>query len=727
MSNLSYKVYGLDCIEEVRIIKEALSSTVDDNDLSFDLLNGKLTIQNPSNKYTQETIEPLFKKTGMRTIPWENYITNTQKDGFFAAHGRLISTSLGALFLIIGFLNHAWFHDFYDALAGSDKSFESLHQYPPMTIILYIISIISGGWYVFPKALAAVRRLSADMNLLMVVAVVGAASINQWLEAASVTTLFSLALLLESWSIGKARKAIQRLMQLTPDKAHVYCCSHKSFEAKELDEVSVGSTILVKPGEKIPLDGEVLKGEPYINEAPITGESLSVCKQEGDMVYAGSINGNTRFEFKSTKLATDTTLARIITMIQEAQSKRAKSERWVEKFARYYTPIMMCLAILIAVLPPLILGQGWTQWFYEGLVILVIACPCALVISTPVSIVAGLNAAARNGILVKGGNYLEIPASIKAIAFDKTGTLTKGQPVIQRIIALNGHSEEQLLGIAASLEANTDHPLAQAILAKAEQQAINFTHAEKFKVIEGKGAEGTIDGEYYWIGSHRFLHELFPNNENERVHNAALNLEDEGHSLVIIGTKEHVCGVISIADELKLEAPNVVQELHDLHIKHVTMLTGDNNGTAQAIANKLKLNDYFSELLPEDKVTKIKELKHKFEKVAMVGDGINDAPAMATSSLAIAMGAMGSDAAIETADIALMTDDIKQIPRLIKHSKRVLHIIKQNISFSLAIKLVFIILAMLDMATLWIAIAADMGASLLVIFNALRLLKMKEK
>nr|NGX50976.1 putative cadmium-transporting ATPase [Chlamydiota bacterium] len=473
--------------------------------------------------------------------------------------------------------------------------------------------------------------------------------------------------------------------------------------------------------EKVPLDAVVEKGSTSINQAPITGESLPVPKEEGDEVYAGTINEEGAIECRVTKGADETTLARIIHLVEEAQSRRAPTQQWVEKFARVYTPIMICLALLVVILPPLLSLGTWAEWFYRGLVILVIACPCALVISTPVSIVSGLTAAARNGVLIKGGMFLEAFGKLRALALDKTGTLTYGRPEVQKIVPLNGHTEEELLERAASLEEPSEHPLARAILKLAKERGIKVERAEDFQITKGKGAEGTFRGTRYWIGSHRFMHEM--KQETEEIHQMALELEDAGHSIIAIGNSKHVCGLIGVADEPREDIAAIIQEIKEAGVQHVVMLTGDNQQAAQAIAKLAGVDETQAELLPEDKVKAIERLKAKWGVVTMIGDGINDAPAMAAASFGVAMGAMGTDAAIETADIALMSDDLSKVPWLIRHSRRTLKVIQQNIAFSLGLKVIFLGLAITGFASLWMAIAADTGASLLVVFNGLSLLR----
>jgi Cd2+/Zn2+-exporting ATPase len=488
---------------------------------------------------------------------------------------------------------------------------------------------------------------------------------------------------------------------------------------KRVAEVPVGVTVLVRPGEKIPLDGQVTKGSSTVNQAPITGESSPVPKAPGDEVYAGTINEDGALEFKATRAANDTTLARIIHLVQEAQSHRAPTEQWVERFARYYTPVMMALAAAIAVMPPMFFSASWMEWIYRGLVILVIACPCALVISTPVSIVSGLAAAAHNGVLIKGGKYLEAAGRLRALALDKTGTLTCGHPEVQQIVPFSGHTRQELLERAAALEAHSEHPLARAILRKADAEGISVGPAENFLAIKGKGAEGLVNGRPYWIGSHRLMDEK---GQPPEIHDKAEELEDAGHSVVALGSGQHICGLLSVADAVRDNAPEVVRAAKDLGIRKVVMLTGDNEETARAVAEVTGVDDFRAKLLPEDKVEAVESLVGEFGQVGMIGDGVNDAPAMAVSTVAIAMGAMGTDAAIETADIALMSDDLSKLPWLMGHSRRTLGIIKQNMIFALGLKFVFIVLTLLGVASLWMAIAADMGASLLVIFNSLRLL-----
>jgi Cd2+/Zn2+-exporting ATPase len=429
-------------------------------------------------------------------------------------------------------------------------------------------------------------------------------------------------------------------------------------------------------------------------------------------------------EFLTSRVASDTALAKIIRMVESAQTRRARSQQWVERFSTYYTPTMMFLAIALALLLPPLLGMSWSEGVYRGLVLLVIACPCALVISTPVSIVSALTAAARNGVLIKGGLYLESAGHLQVLAFDKTGTLTTGQAEVQCLVTLNGHSERELLELAAALEAASDHPLAKAILRKAREAGVDIIQAEQFRAVPGKGGEGRINDRLFWIGSHRMMHEK--GQETPEIHTQAEALEDAGHSVVAIGNESHICGLISVADNLREHIPQIITDIKRSGVKRVVMLTGDNEGTAKAIAIAAGIDEYRCELLPEDKVEAIGRLVREHKYVAMVGDGINDAPAMAAATFGVAMGAIGSDVALETADIALMSDDLSKLPWLIRHSRRTLRNIQQNIGFALGLKLVFIVLTLFGMASLWAAIAADTGATLLVVFNSMRLLNRSE-
>lgn len=714
---IEYRVQGLDCSEEVTILRREVGGKPGIIDLEFDVVNGRMSVEFDPDAISATEIVAAVNGTGMKASPWELRHAPVEVP-FWERHGRLVMTGASGGLLLAAFITHWVLHgSLLDAFAGIHPG---EHVLPRPVVLLYLGAVVCGAWYVFPKAVQAARRLRPDMNFLMIVAVIGAILIGELFEAATVSFLFALSLLLEHWSVERARNAIGALLDLTPPTARYFCGGHGGYHEKPVAEVPLGAIVQVRPGEKIPLDGEIVKGTSSINQAPITGESMPVFKQPGDEVYAGTINQEGVLEFRTTRAASDTTLARIIHMVESAQSRRARSQQWVDRFSIYYTPSMIGLAVATTLLLPLLTAASWSEGIYRGLVILVIACPCALVISTPVSIVSALTASARNGVLIKGGLYLEAAGRLRVLAMDKTGTLTQGQPEVRSMVPLNGHTEAELLARAAALEATSEHPLARAILRKAREAGIEVVPAEHFKALPGKGGEGSIGGRTFWIGSHRLMHEK--GQETPEIHARAEQMEDAGHTVIALGNDRHVCGLLSIADRLRENVPEILAELRKAGVGQVVMLTGDNEGTARAIAAEAGVDEYRCELLPEDKVEAIGRLVREYQHVAMVGDGVNDAPAMAAATFGIAMGAMGTDAALETADVALMADDLGKLPWLIRHSRRTLRNIQQNIGFALGLKLLFIILTMFGLATLWMAIAADTGVTLLVVFNSLRLL-----
>jgi Cd2+/Zn2+-exporting ATPase len=711
---LHFRIHGMDCAEEVAVLKRELGPLVGEEErLSFDVLRGRLTVSSEASDVESKVIEAVAK-TGMRAEPWSEDAAVTEPKGLWENWGRAILTGFSGAAIVAAVSLHAVFASSVAAAFGAEAA-----AIPWAVKIAYGLAIVAGAWLVAPKAWYAARRLRPDMNLLMLTAVLGAVVIGEWFEAAAVAFLFSLSLLLESWSVGRARRAVAALMDLAPATVRLLDDSgDESLVAPE--EVSVGATFIVKPGERIPLDGEVLEGSSHVNQAPITGESAPVAKQPAESVFAGTINGDGALLIRSTKPAGETTLANIIRLVGEAHSRKAPSEQWVEKFARIYTPAVMATALAVLFVPPLLFGGSWEYWFYNALVLLVIACPCALVISTPVSIVASLAAAARQGVLVKGGVFIEAPARLRAIAFDKTGTLTLGKPSVVEVVPLNRHDETELMERALALESRSEHPLARAIVEYATAKGIKASPADDFHITQGKGAEGRFNDRLFWLGSHRYLEDR--GQETQELHDRLEQMSGTGRSIVVVGNEAHVCGVIALADAIRPTTRGTLDRLRNAGIEHLIMLTGDNTPTARAIAEQVGLTEFRAELLPEDKIAAVEALVDEYGSVAMVGDGVNDAPALARATIGIAMGAAGTDAAIETADIALMTDDLSRLPWLIYHSRRTLAIIRQNIAFSLVIKALFVGLTFAGMASLWAAIAADMGASLLVIFNGLRLL-----
>jgi len=714
MSQIALKIYGMDCAEEVSVLKKEFSSIEGIQSLDFDVLNGKMIITFDEGKTESGELIKAVSRTGMRAEIYGTTKSTEETLPFWQSWGKTILTSLSGICLGGGFLIIVGINGFLSAIS-EDKA-----GMPPFAKVLFLISTLLGTWFVLPKAWLSLKRFRPDMNLLMTVAVLGAIVIGELFEAATVSFLFALSLALESWSVSRARNAIAALMELTPLRARIIDSQGVETEI-DASEVQIGAKILVRPGEKIPLDGKIVAGTTSVNQAPITGESLPVNKNKGDEVFAGTINEEGAIDIEITKISSESTLSKIIKLVEDAQSKRSPSEQWVEKFARYYTPLIMILALIVAIIPPLAFGASWGKWFYEALVLLVIACPCALVISTPVSIVSALVAAAKNGVLVKGGTFLEIAAHLRVIAMDKTGTLTQGKPEVELLVPLSGHTEVELLTIAAAIEKRSEHPLAQAIVRYASARNINPSAVENYSAVKGKGATALLNGQPVWVGSHRYLEEM--EKETPEMHSKLEALSSGGRSVVVIGEKDHVCGFITLTDKVRADALVTIQQLHRAGIEKIIMLTGDNKPTAEAIAKITGVDELRAELLPEDKVAVIEELVSKYQTVAMVGDGVNDAPALARSSLGIAMGAGGTDAALETADVALMRDELSRLPWLILHAKRTLRIIRFNILLSLGVKALFMLLTFLGHASLWMAIAADMGVSLIVVANALRLIR----
>ena len=714
-NRLAFRVHGMDCAEEVVVLKNALSRLLDVQRLGFDILSAKMTVDVDGTEVSVEMLKEAVAKTGLKLEVWQD-VSESQESSFWERYDRTMLTGLSGVFGISGFMLHAATSGGFSAALGMGHGVEPT---PIVVVAVYSVAILAGAWHVLPKAFHAIVGVRADMNLLMMLAVIGAMVIGEWFEAATVSFLFSVSLLLESWSVGKARRAIAALMKLAPPSARVLDSNGVERNVSP-SEVPVGSTIFVRPAEQFPLDGVVISGTSDVNQAPITGESVPITKTPGAPVFAGTINGDGALRIESTRLATDTTLALIIRMVGEAQTRRAPSEVWVEKFARIYTPTVMATAVVVFLFPPIFFGGAWMEWFYRALVLLVIACPCALVISTPVTVVAALASAARNGVLIKGGTHIEAPASLRAIALDKTGTITEGSPSVIEVVPLSGHDKIELLARTAALEVHSNHPLARAISEAAESEGVIVPDCGDYQIIQGKGAVGKVEGKTYWLGSHRYL--LERGQETPAIRAQLLSMQEEGHTVVVVGTDDHVCGLISLADMIRPNARTALKRLRAAGVGHLIMLTGDNQCTAERVAEDVGVDEVLAELSPEDKVDSIQSLVKKFGAVAMVGDGVNDAPALACATLGIAMGAAGSDAAIETADIALMADDLSKLPWLIRHSRRTLTVIRQNILFSLSVKGFFVLLTFLGGASLWAAIVADMGASLLVILNGLRLL-----
>ena len=588
--------------------------------------------------------------------------------------------------------------------------FEKMQIGGQLSVGLYLLAIISGGWNNFKKGFYSLQQKKLNMSVLMSVAIIGACIIGQYEEGATVAFLYAISELLENWSTEKARQSIRNLMDLTPAKAIV----KRGREMVELlvGDVNVGDIILIKPGAKIPLDGSVVSGESAVDEAHISGEALPRDKKIGADVFAGSINTYGFLEVAVNKLAQDSTIAKIINLVENAQSQKSPMQKFIEKFAEIYTPVVMVLAVMVGVIPPLLYDGDYIGWLYRALALLVVACPCALVISTPIAVVSAIAQAAKNGVLIKGGIHLEGLADINAIAFDKTGTITKGEPKVQNVISLSNIGENDILQIAASLESLSEHHLARAITADSKDKQINLENVYNFIAIPGQGVKGVIKGQEYLVGNTKLFNNISPEINQ---------LEQQGYSVIIVGTATTILGVITISDYLKDNIKPVIKRLLQKNIA-VSMLTGDNSAVATLVATESGTKEFFANLLPEEKMLVIKKMKES-KKVAMVGDGINDAPALAIADIGIAMGKKGTAVALETADVVLMKDDIAKLDYVMELSKQTKNIIKQNITFALLIKFLAIISVFPGYLTLWLAILADMGATVIVTLNSMRLLK----
>lgn len=696
MSSQEYRLQGLTCADCAKQFEKNIRNidTVDDVILNFGA--SKVTV---SGDVTTEDLEKAGAFDNIKVIE-ANQNSSFEKVPFFKNRQNILMlTSL--IFLIIGYTS--------SFTLGAKSS---------ITIGLFATAILVGGFDMFRTGLKNLSKFIFDMKTLMTIAVIGAAIIGEWAEGAAVVFLFGVSEALEEYSINKARQSIHSLMDIAPNVAFVR--RGKNIVERHVDDIKISDIMVIKPGEKLPMDGQVIKGQTSINQAAITGESMPVYKTKGDEVFAGTLNEEGSIEVMVTKLVEDTTIAKIIHLVEEAQAEKAPAQKFVDQFAKYYTPAIIIIAILVAIIPPIFLSGDWSHWVYLGLATLVVGCPCALVISTPVAIVTAIGNAAKNGVLIKGGVHLEETGQLDAIAFDKTGTLTNGKPEVTQIIPLNKQSEAEILKIATAIESFSQHPIASAIIRKSKAEKLVALQATDFQSITGMGAQANIDNEVYYIGSPK----LFKNKINDSIQIEEITrLQTEGNTVMILGTEEDLIGIIAVADKIRDKSISVIKQLKQLGIKHTIMLTGDNQATGQTIANQLGIDSVKAELLPEEKLNEISKLKKHYGRVAMVGDGINDAPALASASVGIAMGGGGTDAALETADIALMADDLNKLPYTVNLSRRAVQIIKQNISFALGLKIIALLLVIPGLLTLWIAIIADVGATILVVLNSMRLIR----
>ena len=716
---MEFRIHGLDCADEVAVLRRRLDKVPGIRTLVFDVIHAKMTAELEEDKVSADDVTRAVADTGLRAEPW----TRSLEPPFWQRQSRAMLAWLSGLSLLAATVLQAVHSGDLLRTFMAHQHTKDAHHLEWSVVTLCIVSMLSGAWYVLPKAWRSMRSLRPDMNLLVAISLLGATYLGEWLEGATLSFLFALAALLESYSVAKARNAVGSLLKLTPPDATVV---HGNHEHKvPVNVLRLGSLVRVRPGERIPCDGAVSTGNSDVNQALITGESAPVAKSPGDTVYAGTMNGDGVLEIQVTRAAEDTTIARIARMVENCQQRRAPSERFVEKFARIYTPAMILLAFAVAVFPPLLTGGNWGDWFYQSMVILLISCPCALVISTPVTIVAALASAARQGVLVKGGAFLEEAARLRVIAFDKTGVLTEGQPEVQELVPLNGWAKKDILRRLASLEFRSEHPLARAVVRYARAHDVAAGDAANFQVLQGKGAEAEIDGERFWAGNLRLLREK--KLATPEVREIIERLGGTDGTVVVCGTEREALALVKLSDPIRRETAAVLRRLAREGIVKSVMLTGDNADTANTVARAIGVGEVQAELLPADKAESVAALRKNYRHVAMVGDGVNDAQAMASSSLGIALGGSGVDVVMETADIVLTHGGLSKLPFLVRHARRAQAVIQQNIAIAIALKGAFLVLAFLGVATLWMAIAGDMGATLIVTSNGMRLLRSSER
>ncbi|WP_300909366.1 heavy metal translocating P-type ATPase [uncultured Desulfovibrio sp.] len=713
----TFLVNGMDCPEEEGLIRGKLAGMPGVFALDFNLMQRVLKVRH------EPSALPAIS-AALASLNMDARLLDAQSEDISAIPAPKIPWKKLAVAGIFAALSEGaeLIHEWGAKPFGLDMSAWTPGGYPVLEylpLLFAVIAIALGGLTTYRKGWLAVSNLNLNINALMSVAVTGAVLIGQFPEAAMVMVLFNVSEAIEAKALDRARNAIKNLLALAPDTATVLR-EDGSWREMDIREVAVGSRVRVKPGEKIALDGLVVSGRSMVNQAPITGESMPVEKKAGDTVYAGTINESGSFEFDVTAAATNSTLARIIHAVEEAQGSRAPMQRFVDAFARYYTPAVFLVSILSAIIPPLFLGGAWMESIYTALVVLVIGCPCALVISTPVSIVSGMAAATRYGILIKGGMFLEQGRLLNWLALDKTGTITYGKPRQTDFILTGQESEKRARTFAASLAARSDHPVSKAIAQAATESGIQPLPVENFTALPGQGTSGIIDGKKWFMGNHRMVESL--KLCSEQLEKQIFHLEKQGKTVVALMSENGVQCLLAVADTVKESSLEALREMKKLGVKTV-MLTGDNEHTAQVIAAQVGVDEFRANLLPEDKLAAIEQLEQQGERVGMVGDGINDAPALAKAHVGFAMAGGGTDTAIETADVALMDDDLRKIPRFIRLSRSTYAILVQNISLALGVKALFFALTFTGNATMWMAVFADVGTALLVVANGLRAMR----
>ncbi len=752
MTTLHLRITGMDCADCAAALEKGVGNLDGVQTCSVNFSSAQMKVEFDSARVDKEKITQRIQALGydVRNEAKERELAPLSKRGGILGFIPFLLSRPATTLAAVGGL-----------LVGAGMIAEWFAVREDIIKLIYWLALAVAGYPIF---LAGVRRLwlnrEIGINLLMALAGIGALIIGEEAEAASVIFLFAIGEALEGYTMDRARHAIRKLVALTPSEAttlrpcidcreHLgregytngpcpFCGAHEGRVA--VDCLSLGETVLIKPGERVPIDGVILKGTSSVNQAPITGESMPVIKLNGDEVFAGTINGEGTLEVRVLRPASDSTLNRIIHQVEEAQGRRAPSQRFVDRFARVYTPVVVIAAVLIAVAPPLLFdAEFWNSatgehgWLYRALTLLVISCPCALVISTPVTIVSAISAAAKNGVLIKGGAYLEALAKVRAFAFDKTGTLTYGQPAVVDIrnFSCENHGQhcsscEDMLQLAAAVERRSEHPIALAIVQAAGDRAKHCGYiVEEVETLAGRGVRGKVNGKSVVIGSHALFDAEHPH--EELICQTMKAVEASGRTAMMVSEDERVAGYIAVSDQARAESRDALAELKKLGIQKSVMLTGDNAATAQNIANSVGMDEVRSQLMPDQKLEAVKSLRQEYHNVAMVGDGINDAPALASANVGIAMGGAGTAHALEVADVALMSDNLSKLPFAIKLSRKALSVVKQNVIVSLALKAVFLALALPGFATLWMAVIADTGASLLVTMNGMRLLREKDK
>jgi Cd2+/Zn2+-exporting ATPase len=696
-----YLIGGICCSTEEAVLRKRLDADIGTEVYRFNPVTSELTV---SADISGDRVLAAVRRAGFDARGRQE---PDAEDSFWKRHRDAFVTATAAGLTLVG------------AFLGSSGTF------PTVSRGVLLSAVILGGWKIALKAGRALLTRTLDMNVLMTVAVIGALAIGRWTEGAMVIVLFSVALMLENYSTSRTRRAVRSLLALSPQTSCVI--RHGREGEVPAADVVPGEILVIRPGERIPLDGIVVDGNSTVNEATITGESSPVPKEAGAKAFAGSLNERGVLRIRVTKRYQDTTLAHMVHLIEEAQHQRAPVQNFIDRFAAIYTPAVLGIAVAVASLPSILFQQPFLEWLYRALVLLVIACPCALVISTPVTLVSALTNAARLGILIKGGKHLEALSSVRTVAFDKTGTLTEGKPRVTDVILLNSVSQEQVLQIAAAMEQRSEHHLASAVLGEAARRGIEYSDVavQNFEALPGLGVRATIAGETYYLGNHRFCE----SNGfcSPQVEEALERLSREGKTAVILGREHEALSVLALRDATRMRSRESIDRLREAGLRNIVMLSGDHEATAGRIAGELAIGETSAGLLPEQKVAAVEALKAQHGAIAMVGDGINDAPALAASSVGIAMGVAGSDAALETADVVLMSDDLSRLPHLFSLSRATMRIVRQNIAIALSLKAVFLVLSIAGMSTLWMALLADDGAALAVILNGLRVLSFREK